>query len=421
MALKELDRFLKYVAVDTQSRKAAPGEEEQHPSSPGQTELANIVFQDLRDVGVPEGQITRLGDQSLLVYLPPTEGCEDKPVAAFAAHFDTYPASSGKVNPIIHEAYAGGDIVLPNDGVVIPAADLAGFEGSQIVTGDGTSLLGGDDKAGVAGLVEAVSRIIGENLPHGPIYIWFCVDEEVGKIGTDFLPEGVPDTWNIFLTVDGKGVDTVDIGCFNGAEATFTFIGNDAHPGIDGPKLKPAHFAAARFISEIGFLRCPWDPASPDDSFYYAFFLGEPTPAKAVVQCVPRSFIRKEFDEIGDALRDAAKQAADDFGVTLEGGELKVLYVSTEEAIGANDRLMDVVFTAVSANGYPLVKERVRAGTDGAMLNMKYPHIPAPNIGTGARNLHGVREFLVVQEFETLVPTLLRIIAGFAELEQATE
>ncbi|MFA5134532.1 MAG: M20/M25/M40 family metallo-hydrolase [Patescibacteria group bacterium] len=415
MALNELDRFLAYAKVDTQSRKAAPGEEEQHPSSAGQAELASIVFQELCGIGVPEQQITRLGDGSLLVYLPPTEGCENKPTAAFAAHFDTYPASSGKVNPIIHD-YAGGDIVLPNDGTVIPAADLAGFEGSQIVTGDGTSLLGGDDKAGVAGLMEAISRIIGEELPHGPLYIWLCVDEEIGKVGTDFLPEGVPDQWDIFLTVDGKGVDTVDIGCFNGAEAVFTFIGNDAHPGIDGDKLKPAHFVAARFVSTIATLQCPWDPADAEDSFYYAFFLGEPTPGRAVVQCVPRSFDLRDLDGMAKDLRGLAQEAADVFEVTLEGGELKVLYVSTEEAIAANPGLMEVVFAAVGANGYPLVKERVRAGTDGAMLNMKYPDIPAPNLGTGARNLHGVREFLAVREFETVVPTLLRIIAGFAEM-----
>lgn len=402
---KVIERFLKYVQYDTRSVQSAPGVEPTHPSSPGQVILAEEVKVELMSLGVPKDNFVQLRDGSFLVQFPATEGCEKAPHIVLAAHVDTYFGCPGKANPILHE-YEGGDLALPNDDVVIPEADLKGLGGKLIITADGTSLLGGDDKAGVAAIVTFVEDMLERNIPHGPLTIWICTDEEIGEVGVAFLPPGTAEQWDFFWTVDGEKLKVVDIGCFYGAGVDVEFLGNDTHPGVSGQSLKPAHYAACRFVVKLGDeVPTPWQ-TSGEESFIYVPALPAGTASKSLIKVFPRTFRQEEIPEMRETIRRVAEEAAEHYGVKTVVSEAKVLYVSTEVAIDANRQLLEPGLDALRTFGVEPELHRVRAGTDGAMLNMTYPKIPAPNLGAGARNLHGVREFLVANELE-LVPDIL--------------
>lgn len=402
-----IERFLEYVRSDTHSAQPAPGEEQLHPSTPAQVAFAGRLQQELLRMG--SHQIIHLDDGSFLVCFSPTEGHENAPHVVFASHVDTYFGCPGGANPITH-AYKGGDIALPKDGVVIPAADLKGLEGKRIITADGTTLLGGDDKAGVAALMTLIENIMESDIPHGPLTVWFCTDEEIGEVGVKFLPKGVAKTWDIFWTVDGERLNVVDVGCFFGAKVNVEFVGNDTHPGVSGRNLKPAHYAAGRFLDKLADGPSPWTTGG-DESFIYVPSLPAGSASKVSLTVYPRTFHKDEFPAMEEIIRCAAEEAADRFGVKATVSETEIMYVSTEVAIDSNRRLLQSGLAALRGFGVELELHRVRAGTDGAMLNMTYPSIPAPNLGTGARNLHGLREFVVADELE-LVPGILRSMLG---------
>src|SRR3989344_2975579 len=254
------DRLLKYARIDTCSVQAVPGVEQIHPSSPGQKVLIDMLLAELSNLKVPRDWIKQLGDASFLIESPATEGHENAPHVVLAAHVDTYFGCPGGANPIIHE-YQGGDLALPNDGVFIPAEDLKGLKGKQIITADGTTLLGGDDKCGVASIMTFIEDMMSRSLPHGPLTVWICTDEEIGEVGVPFLPAGTAERGDFFWTVDGEQVAVVDIGCFYGAGVDVEFIGNDTHPGVSGRSLKPAHYAACRFVDQLANVPTPWQPS----------------------------------------------------------------------------------------------------------------------------------------------------------------
>lgn len=262
-----INRLLRYVRIDTRSIQPTPGVEQAHPSCPNQRLLADLLKEELVGLEVSPEQITNLGDGSFLVHFPATEGCENAPHVVFASHLDTYFGCPGGANPIYPEkVYQGGDITLPNNGVVIPASDLVGLEGKRIITADGTTLLGADDKAGVAAIMTLIELI--PQYAHGPFTVWFCTDEEIGEVGVKFLPPGVADTWDIFWTVDGKELNTLDVGCFYGAKVDVKFVGNDTHPGVSGQNLKPAHYAACRFVDKLAEWPSPWTTKDAESFIY---------------------------------------------------------------------------------------------------------------------------------------------------------
>lgn len=399
-----IQRLWRYVQINTRSVQRVKGVEPIHPSCPNQLLLAGELKAELGEMGVSLGQIRNLDDGSFLVHFPATEGSKRAPHVVCAAHLDTYFGCPGGANPIIHE-YAGGDIVLPNNDVVIPASYLMGLEGKRIITADGTTLLGGDDKDGVAALMTLIQKIIERGHGHGPFTVWFCTDEEIGEVGFQFLPEGLANTWDIFWTIDGEALDTIHTGCFYGGEVNVEFIGHDAHPGVEGHNLKPAHHAACRFISNIAEGPSPCT-SKGDESFIYVPELKEATAGKTIVKCIPRTFNPNEFEGMREYIGQLAQESADRYGVKVVVSPLTVTYVSTEVAIEANRHLTFPGHEALRKFGIRPKLERVRAGTDGAMLNKAYPNIPAPNFGTGARHLHGVHEFVVADELE-LIPDIL--------------
>lgn len=410
-----IDRFKLYARVDTRSVQPIPGAEQIHPSSPGQKTLIDMLLVELAEMGVPCEWIKQLADGSFLVEVPAMCGYENAPHIVLAAHVDTYFGCPGGANPIVHD-YEGGDIVLPNDGVVIPAADLVGLEGKRIITADGTTLLGGDDKCGITSIMTFLEYMMNYNTPHGPLTVWFCTDEEIGEVGVQFLPPGTAEKWDFFWTIDGEQLTVVDIGCFYGAGVDVEFVGNDTHPGVSGHSLKPAHYAACRFVDQLGNVPTPWQ-TNGEESFIYVPTLPAGTAGKSVIKVFPRTFCQAEIPKMWDVIFDTAVEAAERYGVKVIVGDTKVLYVSTEVAIDANRALLQPGLDALREFGIEAKLHRVRAGTDGAILNMTYPNIPAPNMGAGARNLHGVREFVVADELELvpgIIATMVQTYAGMS-------
>lgn len=409
-----IDRLLEYSRIDTHSVQPIPGQGQSRPSNPNQKVLINKLLAELLEMGVPRDWITQLRDGSFLVDFPPTEDHEDAPHVVFASHVDTYFGYPGNAEPRIY-VYQGGDLHLPKNDVAIPASDLDGLAGKRIIASDGATLLGGDDKAGVAEIMTFIESMLRCDYAHGPLTVWFCTDEEIGDVGIGFLPKELADKWDIFWSVDGQEIGVV-IGCIYAAKVDVDFRGDDTHPGA-GYLLKPAHYAASRFIDKLGDVPTPWTTKN-DESFIYVPTLPVGTAGKTTITAGLRTFRKEELPDLVAIIKRVAEGAASRYGVTAVVHEIKVLYVPTEIAINANRYLLQPGLDALTAFGMNATPHRVRAGSDGAMLNVTYPKIPAPNLGTGGRNLHSVREFVVVDELE-LVPLILRdMTLRYAEMKR---
>lgn len=408
-----IKRFIRYVSIDTRSVQIVPGVEPVHPSSHGQTVLINMLLDELHDLKVPESWVKQLNDGSFLVQIPASQGFESAPHIALAAHVDTYFGCPGDVKPLIHD-YSGGDLALPNNSEVIPAADLQGLEGKRIITSDGTSLLGSDDKAGVAAIMTFIENMMKHDLRHGPLTVWICTDEEVGEVGVAFLPDDTAEQWDCFWTVDGEELEAVDVGCFFGAGVDVEFMGNDSHPGTKGDSLRPAHYAACDFVARLGReAPVPWQ-TSEKESFIYVPELAAMSASKSLVKIIPRTFDQEEIPKVWKRIKNIADSSAMFYGVKVRVDAAKLHYVSTEVAIKSKLHLLRPALEALKELGITPKLKHVRAGTDGAMLNMTHPNIPAPNMGTGGRNLHGVREFVVVDELELIPEVLAAMVRSYA-------
>ncbi|PIY96781.1 MAG: hypothetical protein COY66_02970 [Candidatus Kerfeldbacteria bacterium CG_4_10_14_0_8_um_filter_42_10] len=408
------DRFLEYVQMDTRSVQPTPGVDPPHPSNPNELVLVEKIAGEFIQMGILETQMVRLGDGSKLIEIPATPGFENTPGIALVFHVDTYFGCEGLAKPIVHH-YQGGDIVLPNNGVIIPASELVGLEGKHIITSDGTTLLGADDKGGAAATVTAIEEMLISGMAHGPIWVWVCVDEEIGEVGVKFLPKEVVDQWKLFLTVDGKEPEAVDTACFIGVSVDVEFKGVDAHPGEDGGHLRCAHYAGSCFVDRLGNEVMPTQ-SSGAQSFLYVPATRPFTAALAQITVIPRTFERDEISLLHGTVARLAKIAAERYDVAFTVGEPEVQYINIEPAIKAHPEMLDPIFNALRKNGLTPREHRVRAGTDGAMFGMAYSDIPSPNLGYGSRRIHGVHEHLIQEEMETTVTVLLDAITSYAQM-----
>jgi tripeptide aminopeptidase len=399
-----LDRFLRYVRIDSASVAGGHG----LPSSPGQAALAGLIEAELGSLGGP-WSLSRLGDGSLLVRLPPTPGCEASLHAAFLSHLDTYFGLPGGSRPRL-VAVDGRDIeVAP--GVVIKAPQLEGLTGRRVVVSDGHAVLGADDKAGVAALVTVLARLAGGGQPHGPMDVWFTVDEETGHDGASYLPAGLGRSWDVAWTVDGEALRDLSVGDLAIRRVKAAFRGVDAHPCLHGKDLVPAHYAAARFVDRLADLPNPMT-SGPRAPFYQVASLTGSS-GSAEVLCRLMSFDRSDLEPMVRVLKGLAEAAAGAYGAkvdiaTSEGG------ANFHEALVARPELIEPARRLIAEAGQELREVEIRGGTDGGMLALSFPGLPAPDLGNGARNPHSLGEFLVVDELEALPGILEGIIADYA-------
>jgi tripeptide aminopeptidase len=404
-----VDRFLRYVRVDTQSREGEP----KVPSTEGQWTLARELAWELEALGVADVHVS----DTCMVYakLPAHLAPPDTPVIGFLAHVDTSPAVSGdNVRPIVHANYQGGDLVLPGDpSQVIPAADLASHIGDDVITTDGTTLLGSDDKAGVAAIMTLVDTLMrNPRIPRGPIAVGFTADEEVG-VGIDRFDVAAFGAAYAY-TVDGEALGEINHETWNARLAVVTFRGTSAHPGSAKGVMVNAAYALADFLARIpGDIR----PETTEDRAGFV----HPYAGSLDVAVSRVKVILRDFDVDGPAGLDAkerlvrelaAASAARVAGVRVDV-EVTDQYRNMNDVLKDHPQLVEHALEATRRAGLTPVTRPIRGGTDGSKLTFR--GLPCPNLFTGGHNFHSTLEFNSRRGLEKTTETLVHLIQVFAE------
>jgi tripeptide aminopeptidase len=401
-----LERFCRYVRIDTMANEA----ERSYPSSPGQLELGRLLVRELRELGVADAAADEHG--IVLATLPATVK-RPAPTIAFIAHLDTSPETSGHgAQPQVHRAYDGRDIVLPGDPTkIIAVADNPGLEnlkGKTLVTSDGTTLLGADDKAGIAVIMEAVRTLA--DVAHGPVRICFTCDEEVGR-GVDHLDLKKLGAVAAY-TLDGGGVGEIDVETFSADLAVVTVTGVNIHPAIAKGKMINAVRLAGEFVN-----RLPWPALSPEgtqerEGFLHPYRI-EGGVAKVELRILLRDFATVKLIDKAQILEDLAGQLRGEHpGAKIE---VKVTpqYRNMAEGLAKEPRVVSFAEEAMRRVGLKPERTIVRGGTDGSRLTEL--GLPTPNLSTGEHNLHSPLEWTCLEEMATAVKVVVELAKIWGE------
>lgn len=386
------ERFLRYVKVHTTSNPAS----EAAPSSAIQLDLARILVEEMTALGLENAHVDEFG----VVYgwLPATPGREDQPALGFIAHMDTSPDYSGEnVKPQIIEQYDGGDVVLPGTGDVLSVANfptLTGLKGMTLITSDGTTLLGADDKAGIAEILTAVERIIAENKPHGRLCIAFTPDEEIGMGVAHFDIEkfGAP----LAYTVDGGREGELAFETFNAASAKVEFTGMSVHPGSSKDTMINAALVAMEFNALLPACDTPRLTEGYEGFFHLHDMQGDVS--HAVLEYIVRDHDRAAFEVRKQTLRHAAKVINERYGREVVSLTLTDTYYNMADKIAPHMELIENARKAALLAGMEPFVEPVRGGTDGCRLSEM--GMPTPNLCTGGFAYHGKFEHIAAESLE---------------------
>lgn len=405
--MRAYERFLKYVKYDTQSSEAS----EINPTTEKQFALAKVLAKELTALGAKD---VKCSDKCYVTAkIPATLGCEGKPSIGFIAHIDTSPDFPGEnVNPIIHKCYKGGDVALGDSGLTLTVEQnphLKGLVGMDLITTDGKTLLGADDKAGVAEIMTAAEELLSGNIPHGPISIAFTPDEEVG-MGTDnFVVEDFGAEFA--YTVDGGAENYIEYENFNAAGATFRINGVSVHPG----NAKGSMINAALVATEIASaLPSAETPANTEDyeGFYHLTDIGGDCSSAFLSYIVRDHDINLYKAKLG-TLRHIEKVFREKYGTERVTLEIKEQYRNMKEQIEPCMHLIENAKAAIEAAGLTPGICPVRGGTDGARLS--FMGLPCPNLGTGGYAFHGPLEHITVQGMDNAVKIILNIISLYTK------
>ena len=400
MNKKLLDRFIKYVKIDTESVPDV----EQYPSSAKQKDLLKLLLGELHELGIKARMDSKYG----YVYAEIPANTKGKYSIGFIAHVDTSSAVSGKdVKPIVTHNYDGGDIAMAQGRVLSPKdfAELAQKKGQTIICSDGTTLLGADDKAGVATIMQLCETLVTHpEIPHGNIKIAFTPDEEVGR-GTDFFDvKGFGA--NGAYTVDGGGVGELEYENFNAASARVKVHGMSVHPGT----AKNIMLNATLVLMELQSM-LPVEQNPRYTSGYEGFFHldnMEGTCDSAVAYYIIRDHDRAKFDAKKKLFADIADLLNKKYGDGTVNVEITDSYYNMKEKILPHIHLVDNAILAMERAGVTPKVVPIRGGTDGARLS--YEGLPCPNLFTGGYNCHGRYGYAVLEEMEQCLQVLLNLV-----------
>jgi tripeptide aminopeptidase len=397
------ERFLRYVVIDTQSDPASPS----CPSTEKQKDLGRVLAAELQAMGLADAHLDAHG----YVYATIPANTQKKvPVICFCSHMDTSPDCTGKgVKPQIARNYRGGDIVLPADPTqVIRAAEhgaLSDQIGHDIITTDGTTLLGADNKAGIAEIMDAAQFLIDNpQIQHGAIKILFTPDEEIGrgvdkldlkKLGADFA-----------YTMDGETAGNIEDETFSADGVTITIEGVSTHPGFAKGKMEHAIKIAAAIVD-----RLPKHTCSPETTEGKEGFL-HPTGISGALEKAKIDFIVRDFDDEGlkqkEALLEAiVKDVMKDYPRSTYRMEVKHQYRNMKQVIDRHPEIVDYAIEAIRRAGLKPVKASIRGGTDGSRLS--FMGLPCPNIFAGEHAFHSRLEWVSVQDMEKAVQTIVHL------------
>jgi tripeptide aminopeptidase len=402
-----LDRFLRYVRIDTQSKRDRDGS----PSTPGQLELSRMLVGELKEIGLDDAELDDNG--YVMATLPGTTANGSAPVIGLIAHVDTSPDASGTgVEPIVHRDYGGGTIELPRNGAVLDPAtmtELADKEGHDIVTASGDTLLGADDKAGVAEIMAAVAHLAKHpELPRPTLRIGFTPDEEIGEGATLFDIE----RFGAFCayTMDGSKLGELQDETFTGAEATVTIEGVDVHPGFATGKLVNAARLAGRILAALPADLAP-ETTSGREGFVHPFEV-KASAGRAVIRLIVRDFDDALLEQHVAQLRAIADEVAADEPRARIDVAVRHQYPNMRSYIEPHPEVVDVAERAIRAEGIDPLRTPIRGGTDGSRLSER--GLPTPNIFTGGHEYHSVREWASVQEMAAAAATIVHLAGEWA-------
>ena len=401
------ERLLKYVSYWTTSDEEC----RQIPSSERQFELGKVLEQELRDLGLEKVTLT----DHCYVYglLPATKGYADKPAVGFISHMDTAPDFSGKdVKPQIIPDYDGNDVLLKGSGTYLKVSDfptLKTLKGRALITTDGTTLLGADDKAGVAEIMTAVEQIITEKIPHGDIWIGFTPDEEVGS-GADLFDLDYFKA-KFAYTVDGDYEGEVAYENFNAASASFEITGVNVHPGEAKDIMINAALVGCEIASLLPENETPAHTEGREGFYHLADFSGDIAHAK--VNYIVRDHDKATFEKRLDTLRGIEKKMNEKYHADTVKLNIQHSYSNMLEVIEKNEYVVAIAKRAIKNVGLEPVSRPVRGGTDGARLS--FMGLPCPNLGTGGYGFHGPFEHISVEGMDTAVSVIKEIVKITAE------
>ena len=401
------ERLLKYVSYWTTSDEEC----RQIPSSERQFELGKVLEQELRDLGLEKVTLT----DHCYVYglLPATKGYADKPAVGFISHMDTAPDFSGKdVKPQIIPDYDGNDVLLKGSGAYLKVSDfptLKTLKGRTLITTDGTTLLGADDKAGVSEIMTAVEQIITEKIPHGDIWIGFTPDEEVGS-GADLFDLDYFKA-RFAYTVDGDYEGEVAYENFNAASASFEINGVNVHPGEAKDIMINAALVGCEIASLLPENETPAHTEGREGFYHLTDFSGDIAHAK--VNYIVRDHDKATFEKRLDTLRGIEKKMNEKYHADTVKLNIQHSYSNMLEVIEKNEYVVAIAKKAIKNVGLEPVSRPVRGGTDGARLS--FMGLPCPNLGTGGYGFHGPFEHLSVEGMDTAVSVIKEIVKITAE------
>ena len=401
------ERLLKYVSYWTTSDEEC----RQIPSSERQFELGKVLEQELRDLGLEKVTLT----DNCYVYglLPATKGYADKPAVGFISHMDTAPDFSGKdVKPQIIPDYDGNDVLLKGSGAYLRVSDfptLKTLKGRTLITTDGTTLLGADDKAGVAEIMTAVEQIITEKIPHGDIWIGFTPDEEVGS-GADLFDLDYFKA-RFAYTVDGDYEGEVAYENFNAASASFEINGVNVHPGEAKDIMINAALVGCEIASLLPENETPAHTEGREGFYHLTDFSGDIAHAK--VNYIVRDHDKATFEKRLDTLRGIEQKMNEKYHADTVKLNIQHSYSNMLEVIEKNEYVVAIAKKAIKNVGLEPVSRPVRGGTDGARLS--FMGLPCPNLGTGGYGFHGPFEHISVEGMDTAVSVIKEIVKITAE------
>lgn len=395
-------RFISYITVDTESDPTS----NTTPSTEKQWNLANTLVEELKEIGMED---VTIDDNAYVMATLPSNIEKEVPTIGFIAHFDTSPDFTGaNVNPQVIEDYNGGDVVLNKDENIILSPkdfdDLLLYKGQTLITTDGTTLLGADDKAGIAEIISAMEYLIKHpEIKHGKIRVGFTPDEEIGRGAHHFDVAKFGADWA--YTMDGSQVGELEYENFNAAGAEVTIKGKIVHPGYAKGKMVNSMYIATDFINSLPRLETPEHTEGREGFFHLHTIKGEVDSTKLLY--IIRDHDKEHFQARKEMMQKLANELNIQYGENRISVEIKDQYFNMREKIEPVMHIVDIAEEAMKQAGIkPLIKP-IRGGTDGSQLS--FMGLPCPNIFAGGHNFHGRYEYVPVESIQKAIEVIVNI------------
>lgn len=397
-----INRFTRYVTIDTESDPTS----DTTPSTKKQWDLANVLVKELKEIGMEE---VTIDDHAYIMATLPSNLDIEVPTVGFISHFDTSPDFTGaNVRPQIVKNYDGGDIMLnEKEGIVLSPKDfddLLFYKGKTLITTDGTSLLGADDKAGIAEIVSAMEYLIQHpEIKHGKIRVGFTPDEEIGRGAHRFDVQKFGADWA--YTMDGSQIGELEYENFNAAGAVVTIQGKIVHPGYAKGKMINSMYLATDYINSLPRMETPEHTEGRQGFFHLHQIKG--TVDRTILQYIIRDHDREHFEARKSMMQELANELNAQYGTDRISVEIKDQYFNMREKIEPVMHIVSIAEEAMKKAGVKPIIKPIRGGTDGSQLS--FMGLPCPNIFAGGHNFHGRFEYVPVESMQKAIEVIVNI------------